>query len=159
MSEPLSNPAYSKFSILAAAAADIAVDLLLPTVVYFLLSPTHLSAIVRLTIGGYFVAAKAGAGHLVTEDSAPQHASFFKTFLPGAAIAALATAVTLGVLAAGFSDTTAIATGSLLLALVQGARSALVWAAVRQGIAWRGAVRAPSVRRVRSLCLDSFPST
>jgi len=122
MSEPLSNPAYSKFRILVAAAADIAVDLLLPTVVYFLLSPTHLSAIVRLTIGGYFVAAKAGAGHLVTEDSAPQHASFFKTFLLGVAIAVLATAVTLGVRAAGFSDTTAIATGSLLLALVQGAR-------------------------------------
>ena len=46
MPELPSNPSYSKFSILVAAAADIAIDLLLPTVVYFLLSPTRLSAIV-----------------------------------------------------------------------------------------------------------------
>ena len=122
MPKSSSNPASSKFSILVAAAADIAIDLLLPTVVYFLLSPTHLSAIVRLTIGGYFVAAKAGAGNLATEDAAPQQTSFFRTFLFGAAIAALATAVTLGGHTGGFSDTVAIASGSLLLTLVQGTR-------------------------------------
>jgi hypothetical protein len=58
MPETASKLVYPKVRIVAAAAIDIAIDLLLPTVVYVLLSPTHLSAVVRLTIGGYFVAAK-----------------------------------------------------------------------------------------------------
>jgi len=122
MAESASKPAYSKVRIVAAAAIDITVDLLLPTVVYFLLSPTRLSAIVRLTIGGYFVAAKAGAGHLSTEDATVQPAGFFRTFALGALIALVATAVTLGVRAAGYSEVTAIAAGTVLLALVQGTR-------------------------------------
>jgi hypothetical protein len=120
MSESASKPEYLKVRIFAAAAIDIAIDLLLPTVVYFLLSPTYLPAVVRLTIGGYFVAAKAGAGHLSTDEATVQHTGFFQTFALGAVIALIATAVTLGVRAAGYSDTAAIAAGTLLLALVQG---------------------------------------
>jgi hypothetical protein len=122
MPESASKPEYSKVRIFAAATIDIAIDLLLPTVVYLLLSPTHLSAVVRLTIGGYFVAAKAGAGHLSTDDATTQHREFLQTFVLGAMIAVVATAVTLGVRAAGYSDTTAIAAGTVLLALVQGTR-------------------------------------
>jgi hypothetical protein len=122
MSESLSKPASSKARIFAGAIIDMAIDLLLPTVVYFLLSPTRLSAVVRLTIGGYFVAAKAGAGHLSREDETEQRKGFLQTFLFGAVIALAATAVTLGVRTAGYSETTAIAAGTLLMALVQGIR-------------------------------------
>jgi hypothetical protein len=122
MSESASKPVYSKFRIVTAAAINIAIDLLVPTGVYFLLSPTHLPAIVRLTIGGYFVAAKAVAGHLSTEDATAQHKGFLQSFLLGAAIAVVATAVTLGVRIAAYSDTAAIAAGTMLLALVQGTR-------------------------------------
>ena len=51
----------NKVRILAHSLADLLVDLLLPTIVYLLLAPTALSQIVRLSIGGYFVAAKAFA--------------------------------------------------------------------------------------------------
>jgi hypothetical protein len=112
--------ASSKARILAGTAVDIAIDLLLPTVVYVLLSPTRLSAVVRLTIGGYFVAAKAAAGHLSRDDEIAQHKGFFQTFLFGAVIAVVATAVTLGDRFAGYSDTTAIVAGTVLIALVQG---------------------------------------
>jgi hypothetical protein len=122
MPEPASKSAYSKARILATAGADAAIDLLLPTVIYFLLAPTHLSAVVRLTVGGYFVAAKAGAGHLSSDGASAQHTGFLRTFAFGAVIAAVATAVTLGARAAGFSDTTAIMAGTLILALVQSTR-------------------------------------
>jgi hypothetical protein len=122
MPESASKPEYSKVRILAAAAIDIAIDLLMPTVVYFLLSPTHLSAVVLLTVGGYFVAAKAGAGHLSADDATTQHRGFFKAFVIGAVIAVVATVATLGVRAAGYSDTAAISAGTVLLALVQGTR-------------------------------------
>ncbi len=71
MSDSVSKPkpSFSKVRVLAGTVADTAIDLLLPTAIYFLLAPTHRSAIVRLTIGGYFVAAKASAGHLSTDDA------------------------------------------------------------------------------------------
>jgi hypothetical protein len=123
MSETASKPAYSKVRTLAAAAIDIAIDLLLPTVIYVLLSPSRLSAVVRLTIGGYFVAAKAGAGHFAKgDDATAQHRGFLQTFLFGAVIAVVATAVTLGVRLVGYSDTAAITAGTALLAVVQGTR-------------------------------------
>lgn len=122
MPESVSKPVYFRARVLAAAAVDIAIDLLLPTAVYFLLSPTRLSAVVRLTIGGYFVAAKAGAGHLSTDDATAQHRGFLQTFAFGAVIAVMATAVTLAVRAAGHSDMAAITAGTVLLALVQGVR-------------------------------------
>ena len=122
MPESALKPQFSKVRIFATAAVDIAIDLLMPTVVYFLLSPTHLSAVVRLTIGGYFVAAKAGAGHLSTDDATTQHTGFLKTFVIGAVIAVVATVATLGVRAAGYSDTAAIFAGTVFLAVVQGTR-------------------------------------
>ena len=122
MPESVSKSTPAKVRILAGAAIDIAIDLLLPTVIYVLLSPTRLSAIVRLTIGGYFVAAKAGAGHLSKDDEIAEHKGFLQIFLLGAAIAAVATVVTLGVWAAGYPDTTAIAAGTVLLAIAQGIR-------------------------------------
>ena len=122
MPESVSKSTPAKVRILAGAAIDIAIDLLLPTVIYVLLSPTRLSAIVRLTIGGYFVAAKAGAGHLSKDDEIAEHKGFLQIFLLGAAIAVVATVVTLGVWAAGYPDTTAIAAGTVLLAIAQGIR-------------------------------------
>jgi hypothetical protein len=122
MSDSVAKSAFSKVRVLAGAVTDGAIDLLLPTAIYFLLTPTHLSALVRLTIGGYFVAAKASAGHLSSNDDATvQHAGFFRALAFGAVVAAVATAVTLGVRAAGSSDGTAIAAGTVLLAVIQGA--------------------------------------
>jgi hypothetical protein len=113
---------FSKARIFLRAVADAAIDLLLPTAIYFLLTPTHLSAIIRLTIGGYFVAAKASAGHVSTDEGKTRPSDFTNAFVIGAAIAAVATAVTLGVRTSGFSEGTAIGAGTVLLALVQGAR-------------------------------------
>jgi hypothetical protein len=113
-------PPHSKARILTAAIGDAAFGLLLPTAIYFLLAPTHLPAIIRLTIGGYFVAAKAGAGHLSPDEESVQHTGFLQTFLFGVIAAFVATGVTLGVRATGYSDTLSIAVGTVLLALMQG---------------------------------------
>jgi hypothetical protein len=124
MPEIASKPAFAKARILAAALVDVMIDLLLPTAIYYLLAPTHQSAVIRLTIGGYFVAAKAGAGHISPDDARMRSTGFFRGFVLGALVAAVASAVTLGVVAAGLSDTTAIMAGTVLLALVQGVRLA-----------------------------------
>jgi hypothetical protein len=122
MSETAPKAAYSKVRIVAAATIDTAIDLLLPSVVYLLLSPTQLSAVVRLTIGGYLVAAKAAGGQLWKDGATAQHGGFLRAFLLGAAISMVATAITLGVKAAGYSDTSAITAGTILLALLLGTR-------------------------------------
>lgn len=122
MSNAVSKPSFSKARVLIRTGADAAIDLLLPTAIYFLLAPTHLSAIVRLTIGGYFVAAKASAGHVATDDASTPHTGFFRTFAVGIVIAVLATAVTLVARALGLTDAAAIGAGTILLALAQGAR-------------------------------------
>lgn len=124
MPEAVSNRASSKARILMAALLDLTIDLLLPTAIYYVLTPTHLPAVIRLTIGGFFVAAKAAAGRLSQVDAHARPAGFFRGFVIGALIAAAATAVTLGTLAAGFSNTLAITGGTALLALVQGVRLA-----------------------------------
>jgi hypothetical protein len=113
---------FSKARIFLRAVADAAIDLSLPTAIYYLLTPTHLSAIIRLTIGGYFVAAKASAGHVSTDEGKAQPSDFARAFAIGATIATVATAVTLGVRASGFSDAAAIGSGTVLLAAVQGGR-------------------------------------
>ncbi len=122
MPEIAFKPAFAKARILTAALVDVMIDLLLPTAIYYLLAPTHQSAVIRLTIGGYFVAAKAGAGHISPDDAGAQSTGFFRGFVLGALVAAVATAVTLGTVAAGLSDATAIMAGTALLALVQGVR-------------------------------------
>ena len=117
MPEIASKPVFAKARILTVALVDVMIDLLLPTAIYYLLAPTHQSAVIRLTIGGYFVAAKAGAGHISPDDSRMRSTGFFRGFVLGALVAAVATAVTLGAVAAGLSDTTAIMAGTVLLAL------------------------------------------
>src|ERR1700761_299263 len=98
----------SKALIFARTVADSAIDLLLPAAIYLLLTPTHLSAIVRLTIGGYFVAAKASAGYLGDTDASARSTVFVSTFAIGVVIAAVATAITLGVRFLGWSEAAAI---------------------------------------------------
>jgi hypothetical protein len=56
------EPAVSKFRVVTASLVDIAIDLLLPTVVYLLLAPTHMAVAIRLTLGGFLMAAKATSG-------------------------------------------------------------------------------------------------
>jgi hypothetical protein len=139
MPDATPTPKFSKARVVAGAAIDALIDILLPTAIYTLLAPTHLPGVIRFTIGGYFVAAKAGAGHVSSDDPGDDatsvtpargaegetrgsNAAFVRMFAFGAAIAAGATAVTLGVRAAGYSDAAAIAAGTVLLALVQGVR-------------------------------------
>lgn len=73
--EPSSRPPAGeslsvKARVLAVGLLDIAIDLLLPTLVYLVLAPTGRSAAVRLTVGGFAIAAKSvtgSVGHGATE--------------------------------------------------------------------------------------------
>ena len=51
---------------LAAAVANLAADMLLPTLIYLALAPTGLSAALRLTVGGILLGAKAVGGRIET---------------------------------------------------------------------------------------------
>jgi hypothetical protein len=113
------SESISKVRILVGALGDAAIDLLLPTAIYFLLTPTHLSAILRLTIGGYFVAAKACAGHLSTDEANAKRADFIQNLAIGAMIATVGTGVTLGAIVLGVSEASAIGVGTILLAIAQ----------------------------------------
>lgn len=126
MSDTPTAPLPSKTRIVVTSLADVCVDLLLPTVIYALLAPTHLSAVLRLTIGGFFVAAKASAGHV----SAPPETSggtFKRSLAIGLLIAAACTAVTVLTTLRGGSDTLAIGLGTGLLVLAQGIRLVSMW--------------------------------
>lgn len=102
-----------KTRILAFSLADIVVDLLLPTVVYAALAPTGRSAAVRLTVGGFAVAAKSVTGEVRDTEGARRRGRL----LQGVAVAVLAGAVTLIAAYAGASDTWAIVAGTLVLGL------------------------------------------
>jgi hypothetical protein len=108
-----------KAKILVSSLVDLAVDLLLPTAIFALLAPTGLSAVVRLTIGGFFVAAKASAGHL-SPDGAEGRSEFKTSLLVGIVIATVATAVTVIVRCLSGSDRLAMALGAGVLAVFQG---------------------------------------
>jgi hypothetical protein len=120
MPELSTHPMPSKARIIATAFIDVGIDLLLPTAIFALLAPTHLSALLRLTMGGYFVAAKAGAGHFSSGEGSAEHISFRRAFITGTVIAAMATAVTIIAKTAALSDMRAIACGAVVLALIQG---------------------------------------
>jgi hypothetical protein len=92
-----------KAKIFAVGLVDILIDLLLPTLVYVALTPTGRSAAVRLSIGGFCVAAKSVNG------------STLHNVGRALAVAVVATAVTLAVSYAGAGDTWSIVAGTLVL--------------------------------------------
>jgi hypothetical protein len=114
------QPLPSKAKVLVSSLVDFGVDLLLPTVIYALLAPTRLSAIVRLTIGGFFVAAKASAGRLSAVDELGGHAEFRRSLVIGTLIAVVATSVTVVTVHVSGSDRLAIVLGTGVLAAIQG---------------------------------------
>lgn len=116
----------SKAKMIVVGLADFAVDLLLPTAIFALLTPTRLSAVLRLTIGGFFVAAKACAG-TVSVALGSGHGSFGRPFLVGTAIAAVCTALTVVTRLAGGSDLLAIILGSGVFVVVQGIQLVCRW--------------------------------
>jgi hypothetical protein len=116
---PSQQPLPSKAKVLVSSLVDFGVDLLLPTAIYALLSPTGLSEVVRLTIGGFFVAAKASAGHFAASDEAEGHSAFRSSLLIGILIAVVSTAVTVIVHHVSGSDRLAIALGTGVLAASQ----------------------------------------
>jgi hypothetical protein len=123
MSEISTTPAQqlpSKARILANALVDFAIDLILPTAVYWCLAPTRLSAVVRLTIGGFFVAAKACAGRVSAPGESEGHANFKRAIVVGALIAAVCTAVMITTTKEGGSDSLGIILGTAVLVIVQG---------------------------------------
>ncbi len=116
-----------KAKILAVGVIDILIDLLVPTLVYLALAPTHRSAAVRLTVGGFWVAAKSvtgrvregGADDSGSDDSATSSAappdSAARRVVVGLALAVIASAATLIPAYAGAGDTLAIAIGTIVL--------------------------------------------
>jgi hypothetical protein len=123
MSEISTTPAQqlpSKARILTNALVDFAIDLTLPTAVYALLAPTRLSAVVRLTIGGFFVAAKACAGRVSSPGESEGHVNFKRAIVIGALIAAVCAAVTITTTKEGGSDSLAILLGTGVFVTVQG---------------------------------------
>jgi hypothetical protein len=118
------SPSKARMAVIS--LADFAVDLLLPTAIFALLTPTGLSAVIRLTIGGFFVAAKACAGSVSSARGAG-HGILRRPFLVGTLIAAACTAVTASTRFAGGSDLVAIILGSSIFVLIQGAQLVRRW--------------------------------
>ena len=114
------HPLPSKAQVIVASLADFAVDLVLPTMIYLLLAPTGLSPLVRLTIGGFFVAAKACAGRVSAPGEQEGHMNFRRAFVIGALIAAVCSVVTIATTKEGRSDSQAILLGTGVLVIIQG---------------------------------------
>jgi hypothetical protein len=111
-----------KAKIFAVGLIDILIDLLLPTLVYVALAPTGQSQAVRLSIGGFCVAAKSVTGRVRDTsddgghpDGAPKGRTAARRFLRAFVVAVAAAAVTLIVSAMGATDTWAIIAGTLVL--------------------------------------------
>jgi hypothetical protein len=127
MSENLARaaaPLPSKARVLVTSFVDFAIDLILPTAIYALLAPTGLSAVIRLTIGGFFVGAKACSGRISAPGEVEGRSGFSHTFLVGALIAVVSTAVTVATIRAGGSEKLAMGLGTAVLVLVQAANLA-----------------------------------
>lgn len=112
------EPLPTKARVLTASLADFAIDLLLPTLIY-LLAPTGLSAVVRLTVGGFFTAGKAGDGRVADHTDHGQGLGTLRAFLSGAVIAAASAAVTVITFKAGAPTLLAIGLGTGLLAVAE----------------------------------------
>jgi hypothetical protein len=136
--EPSAGTAESlavKARVLAVGLLDIAIDLLLPTVVYLALAPTGRSAAVRLTVGGFAVAAKSVTGSVShgpsgdqrddadadvevgREAPAPEAGSRLTSsrLMVGVGLAVVAALVTLVASYAGADDAVAIISGTVVL--------------------------------------------
>jgi hypothetical protein len=100
----------SKSRVIGASLVDMAVDLLLPTAVYLLLTPTHLPVAIRLTLGGFLLAGKATVGH------AGRRASRARLGLASTGAAA-ACAVTVLASVAGAGTTASIVAGTVVTAV------------------------------------------
>jgi len=124
---PMQHPLPSKSRIIVTSLVDFAVDLLLPTAIFAVLAPTGLSAVIRLTIGGFFVAAKASAGHIATPGEPHVPSTFGRSLAIGLLLAAACTAVTVGIHLRGGSDTLAIVLGTGVFVVVQGIGLARRW--------------------------------
>ena len=111
--EPARSSAAVKARILTVSVIDIVADLLLPTLVYLALAPTGRSAAVRLTVGGFAVAAKSVTGEIRDGDVTDRR----RNLLTGIALALVAAGVTLATSFAGGADAWAIIAGSVILAL------------------------------------------
>src|ERR1700761_4302781 len=111
------KPAVSKLQVIATSLADIAIDLLLPTLVYVLLAPTHLAVAIRLTLGGFVMAAKATAGPSLTHDGQSPPANRWSRFALAAAGAAVACATTIVMSVAGAGTTASIVAGTVVIAI------------------------------------------
>jgi hypothetical protein len=105
--------------VLTASLADFAIDLLLPTLIYLLLAPSGLSAVVRLTVGGFFTAGKAGDGRLADHADRGQGLGTLRAFLSGAVIATVSATVTVIAIKLGGSTLVAIGLGTGLLAVAE----------------------------------------
>lgn len=111
----------TKLRVAATSAADLVLDLALPPLVYAALAPTGLSPSVRLSVGGFFVAGKAIAGHL--EDPSGDRRRLALRFALAAGLALLCTGTTLAVAATGLGEGWSIGSGTLLVA----AAAAVAW--------------------------------
>jgi hypothetical protein len=113
---PQSTESFTvKAKIFAIGLVDILIDLLLPTLVYVALAPIGRSEAVRLTIGGFSVAAKSVTGRVHSGAEEAEGASYGRKALQGLAIAVAAAAVTLIVSYAGAGNTWSIGAGTLVL--------------------------------------------
>jgi hypothetical protein len=113
------EPFPAKARVLTASLADFAIDLLLPTLIYLLLAPTGLSAVVRLTIGGFFTAGKAGDGRLADRANHGHGPGIARSFLSGAVIAAASATVTVIAIKLGEPTLLAIGLGTAVLAVAE----------------------------------------
>jgi hypothetical protein len=100
----------SKSRVVAGSLVNMAGDLLLPTMAYLLLTPTHLPVAIRLTLGGFLLAGKATIGR------AGRRASRARLVLASVGAAA-ACAVTILASVAGASTTESIVAGTAVIAV------------------------------------------
>jgi hypothetical protein len=118
-----------KAKIFAVGVVDILIDLLLPTLVYVALAPTGRSMAVRLSVGGFWVAAKSVTGRVrAAEPGSEAGTGIGRRVLQALAVAVTASVVTLGLAFADVGDTWSIIGGTLVLAaaVVPGLRGARI---------------------------------
>jgi len=129
---PMAEQLRVKARIFAVGLIDILIDLLLPTVVYLALAPTGRSAAVRLSVGGFWVAAKSVTGRVRdtggtvepggttepdrTTGTGGTPDSLRRRVLIALAVAVAASAATLIAAFAGADDGWAIVAGTVILA-------------------------------------------
>jgi hypothetical protein len=106
-----------KAKIFAVGLIDILIDLLLPTLVYLALTPTGRSIAVRLSVGGFCVAAKSVTGRVRAGGTDEATTGFGRRVVRALVVAVAASAVTLGLAFTDVGDTWAIVAGTLILGL------------------------------------------